>query len=242
MTSSGNSGSSCLTPASLTPGHVGGGEHPDDARARRSAGAASQRGDPGVRVRRLHRVGVQDVLGAAHQVVGVERVAGDVQRGALVRARACADDGRRRGARTGGSCRHLLGRGLGVAACSSALPEHRRAVARRWPGGRRSACPRAPSTPAAARDGLGGPRPALERGLGGAARGSGWRRRRRARSRAVRTTPSTTSSANADRDAGDVVEPPLGDLVERGERGERQRDPDGADQLVRAAARSAGSR
>ena len=58
ITSDGNSGSSCLTPASLMPGHVGGGQHPDHARhvvRRRRV----EPGDAGVGVRRLHRVGVQ---------------------------------------------------------------------------------------------------------------------------------------------------------------------------------------
>ena len=66
-------------------------EHPDDAgdvvrRARVEAG------DPRVRVRRLHRVGVQHVLAAADEVVGVERVAGHVQGRALV-LHGHADDG-----------------------------------------------------------------------------------------------------------------------------------------------------
>ena len=61
---SGNSGSSCLTPASLTPGT-------SSAVSTRTtpgtsyAGAGVEPGDPGVGVRRLDRVGVQDVVGAA---------------------------------------------------------------------------------------------------------------------------------------------------------------------------------
>ena len=51
------------------------------------------------------------------------------------------------------------------------------------------------------------------------------------------TTPSRTSRAKADRDAGDVVEPPLGDLVEGGQRRERQRDPHDAGSARPAPAR-----
>ena len=68
---------------------VSGGQHPDNAgHPQRRLGA--QRGDPGVRTRHLHRVRVQHVLGAQHEVVGVQRGAGHVQGGALVRDR-CAD-------------------------------------------------------------------------------------------------------------------------------------------------------
>ena len=64
--------------------HVGRGEHPHDARhgVRR---LDAQAGDPRVRVGGLHRPGVQAVLGAEDQVVGVERGAGHVLGGALVR-------------------------------------------------------------------------------------------------------------------------------------------------------------
>ncbi len=73
-----------LHPAVVDAGHVGGGEHPHHPRhvVRR---LDAQRGDPGVRVGRLDRPGVQAVLGAEDQVVGVERRAGDVLGGALVR-------------------------------------------------------------------------------------------------------------------------------------------------------------
>ena len=63
--------------------HVLGGEHPDHAgngEGRRNV----ERGDPRVGVGRLHRVGVQDVLGAVDQVVGVEGRSGDMQHRALV--------------------------------------------------------------------------------------------------------------------------------------------------------------
>ncbi len=55
-------------------------------------GAGAHRGDPAAGLHDLDRVGVQDVLGALHQVVGVQRGAGDVLDGALVRHRD-ADDG-----------------------------------------------------------------------------------------------------------------------------------------------------
>ena len=91
MTSSGNSGSSCLTPASLTPGTsaaVSTLTTPGTSRA----GAGAQAGHPGVRVRRLDRVGVQHAVHPLDEVVGVERRAGDVQGGALVR-QGPPDDG-----------------------------------------------------------------------------------------------------------------------------------------------------
>ena len=68
----------------VDPGHVLGREHPDDAghaEGRRGA----QRRDPGVRVRRLHGVGVEHGTGPPDEVVGVERGPGDVQRRGLVR-------------------------------------------------------------------------------------------------------------------------------------------------------------
>jgi hypothetical protein len=72
-----------LDPGVVDPTDVGGGEHPDDAgHGQRRVGA--QPGDPAVRAGDLHRPGVEHVLGAGHQVVGVERVAGDVESGALV--------------------------------------------------------------------------------------------------------------------------------------------------------------
>jgi hypothetical protein len=65
-------------------GHVGRGEHPDHAgHGQRRLGA--QGGDPGVRVEGLHRPRVQHVAAADQQVVGVERLAGGVLGGALVR-------------------------------------------------------------------------------------------------------------------------------------------------------------
>ena len=78
-------------PASLTPGTSRLRQHPDDAgdvvRRRRV-----EAGDARVGVRRLHRLGVQHVPGAEHQVVGVQRVPGDVQGRTLVLHRH-ADDG-----------------------------------------------------------------------------------------------------------------------------------------------------
>ncbi len=83
--------------------------------------------------------------------------------------------------------------------------------------------------------GVRGPRPADQRGLG---RGGAQRGRR---------DPAETDHGALDRaggaiggdlegeghrDAGDVVEPPFGDLVEGDGRGERQRDPDGPDELA----------
>ena len=86
MISSGNKGSSCLTPGVVDPGNIRGGQHPyHTGHEQRRLGA--QRGDPGVRMHDLDRVGVQHVLRAQHQIVGVERVSGDMQRGALVRDR-----------------------------------------------------------------------------------------------------------------------------------------------------------
>ena len=60
---SGNSGSSCLTPASLTPG-TSSAVSTRTTPGTSSAGAVSQRGHPGVGVRRLHRLGVQHAAGA----------------------------------------------------------------------------------------------------------------------------------------------------------------------------------
>ncbi len=67
-------------------GDVGRGEHPHDT-GHRQRRFGAQRRDAGVRVRDLDRVGVQHVLGAVDEVVGVQRRAGDVQGRALVRDR-----------------------------------------------------------------------------------------------------------------------------------------------------------
>jgi hypothetical protein len=75
-------------------GHVGGGEHPDDA-GDRAGRLGPQRADPGVGVRGLHRPGVQHTGHPDDEVVGVERGPGDVQRRTLVRD-LHADLGRRR--------------------------------------------------------------------------------------------------------------------------------------------------
>ena len=75
-----------LDPGVVDPGNVRRGEHPDDA-GHGQRGVGAQRGDPAVRQPNLHGIGVQHVLGALHQVVGVERLAGDVQGRALVRDR-----------------------------------------------------------------------------------------------------------------------------------------------------------
>ena len=64
-------------------GDVGRGEHADDA-GHREGRRRAQRGDPRVRVRHLHGMGVQHALGAVHEVVGVQGGPGDVQRRALV--------------------------------------------------------------------------------------------------------------------------------------------------------------
>ena len=72
-----------LHPRVVDPGDVVGGQdpdHPGDVVGRVDA----QAGHPGVGVGRLHRMGVQDVAGAADEVVGVERRTGDVQGRALV--------------------------------------------------------------------------------------------------------------------------------------------------------------
>ena len=72
-----------LDPGVVEAGHVVGREHAYDARDRQRRRGVEP-GDPGVGVRRADRVRVEDVGRAVHQVVGVERVAGDVQGGALV--------------------------------------------------------------------------------------------------------------------------------------------------------------
>ncbi len=72
-------------------GHVGNGQHTDHA-GYGERGPGAQRGDPAVGLHDLDRVGVQHVLGPVDQVVRVERGAGDVQVGALVRHRD-TDDG-----------------------------------------------------------------------------------------------------------------------------------------------------
>ena len=62
---------------------------------------------------------------------------------------------------------------------------------------------------------------------------AGWRRRRPARWRPARRPRPVTSSGEGHGHAGDVVEPPLGDLVEGDGRGQRQRDAHRPDQLAR---------
>jgi len=63
---------------------VGGGEHPDNARHAESAGGV-QASDSRVRQRNLNGMRVQHVLGPRDEVIGVERLPGDVERGALMR-------------------------------------------------------------------------------------------------------------------------------------------------------------
>ncbi len=75
----------------VDPGHVGRGQYADHA-GDGERGPGAQRGDAAAGLHDLDRVGVQHVLGAVHQVVGVERGARDVQVGALVR-QGDADDG-----------------------------------------------------------------------------------------------------------------------------------------------------
>lgn len=65
-------------------GHVGDGEHADHA-GHGERGLGTQCGDLAPGLHDLDRVGVQRVLGAVHQVVGVERGTGDVQDRTLVR-------------------------------------------------------------------------------------------------------------------------------------------------------------
>ncbi|MDH6574183.1 hypothetical protein M2160_009290 [Streptomyces sp. SAI-117] len=67
-------------------GHVGCREHAHHARHLQRRPRA-QGSDPAVCLRHLDRIGVQHVLGALHQVIGVERAAGDMQAGALMRQR-----------------------------------------------------------------------------------------------------------------------------------------------------------
>ena len=73
-----------LLPGVVEPGHVGGGQHPDHA-GHGYGGVGAQRDQPGVRVRRRDRPGVQQAERPADQVLGVEGGAGDVQVGALMR-------------------------------------------------------------------------------------------------------------------------------------------------------------
>ena len=72
-----------LHPGVVGAGHVVGGQDPHHAR-HRQRGVGAKTDHPGVGVRRADRVGVQHVVRAVHQVVGVERVPGDVQGRALV--------------------------------------------------------------------------------------------------------------------------------------------------------------
>ena len=72
MTSLGNSGSSCLTPASLTPG-TSSAVSTRTTPGTREGRLGAQRRHPGVRVRRLHGMGVQHGTASAREVVGVER-------------------------------------------------------------------------------------------------------------------------------------------------------------------------
>ncbi len=136
-------------------GHVGRGQHPDDTRHRQCR-LDVDRDDPGVRVRRLHGIGVQHVLRAIDQVIGVERLAGHVQDRRLVRDR----DPDRRALGPRGELTHVWspidlvmpglrrawppgGRRTASAGSSSASPRGNRC----WPGGRSSGCPRRPGSP-----------------------------------------------------------------------------------------------
>ena len=104
---------------------------------------------------------------------------------------------------------------------------------RRSRDGRRSACPRPRSTARRLVDGLLGPRPADQRGLGRAARGSGWRRRRRDRSAPDGRRRRRTSSAKPTATLEMSSNRRLAILWKAVDRRERQRDPHGPDQLVR---------
>ena len=87
ITSRGKSGSSWrAAPRVALARHVGARQHRDDARLVERRGDV-ERGEPRVRVRRQHRPGVQQAGKAPGQVVGVERLAGDVAARALVRHR-----------------------------------------------------------------------------------------------------------------------------------------------------------
>ena len=66
--------------------HVRVGEHPHNAR-RRHGRRDVEPGHQRVRVRRQHRPGVQQIRKPAGEVVGIERLAGDVLARALVRKR-----------------------------------------------------------------------------------------------------------------------------------------------------------
>ena len=238
---SGKSGSSCLTPASLTPRHVVGGEHPHDA------GHLERRRDverhEGVRLLRLHRPRREHAAVARRRGRRCTRGARGVQRGALVRQWA----GRRRG-RRGRAASSLMPAPPRSSSGVRAVQLQQRACssmsdavlgARAMVGHR--ACPRCrarmPRRGRSRRSTVA--RPARPRWH---ERGSGWRRRRRARCAREATTPVVEIEREADGDARDVVEASLRDLVEGGDLRQRQRNAHRPDELVGAAHASCGTR
>ena len=215
-------------------GHVVGGQHPDHAR-HVVGGRHAQAGEAGVGVRRLDRPGVQGAERAADQVVRVQRGPGHVQAGALV-GDLKADRGLIRPVRQRSvPLAHDLGpprlrRVLGVelqqrvtqhgdpVALAGPVVADRRAGPGQLAGGRR--------------DGLAGPGLAAQRFLGG--RRAQRRGRHPAQADPDRGHPAVIVQCQRVRHghARDVVEPALGDLVEGGDRRQRQRDADRRDQLV----------
>ena len=216
--------------------HVVGGEHADHP-GDRQCGLGVDAGDPGVRVRRADRVRVQRSGRPDDEVVGVERVAGDVQRRALVGQRE-PDDG------VVGPVGQPAHRDAPVDSVVPPGPqgvaEHRGAVRRARPlvvdRGALSCQDRGRLL-----DGVEGPRPTFQRRLGGA-------RPERCGRDAAEADPGPGDGAvddvegDADGDAGDVVEAPLGDLVEGGVRRERRAGSARCGSARRGAARSRGSR
>ena len=133
-----------LDPGVVDARHVGGGEHAHDPRYVVRRGHVEAR-DPGPGHRGLHGPGVQAVLGPGDEVVGVERLARDVQGRRLVRDRAA--DPIVAGS-VSGRCERWLMPGLLPGAGRAASAATGRASPRgssHWPGGRRSVCPRRPA-------------------------------------------------------------------------------------------------
>ena len=226
-------------------GHVVGGQHPHHA-GHLVGGVGPQAGDAGVRVRGLDRPGVQGAQRAAGQVLGVERGAGHVLFRALVGDRQAHHGpvravGQRAHAPLmvgppGALPSWVLGEELqqrvaqhrDPVGLAGAVVAHRRAGPGQFRRGRF--------------DHLARPRPPGQRVLGGP------RAQRRGRHPAQpdpdRGDPRPAGLASTahpfqpervgDGDARDVVEPALGDLVERGDRGHRPRDANRLDQLIGA--------
>ena len=218
-----------LDPRVVHPWHVGSGEHVDHPwHGQRWRGV--HRAHLGVRVRGLHRVGVQHAWVAADQVVCVEGKPGDVQVGALVRHLDADHRARRAGAEfthdvtpsgtadsawnLSSDCSSIAARKAALALWSSiGVPSRPSTAAASRTVSAVHGRPRSASSVAVARSGVAAtpPRPMVD------------------------SLDDTVDDVHGecDCDAGDVVEPPLGDLVEGGHRGRRHRDAHRPDQLGR---------